>query len=156
MLDKTDIAILSLLQNNIEWSLQHIAEQVNLTTTPCWKRIKRLEQAGYVREKVALLDPQKLGLDLIAFVQLKTQHHSQAWYDTLVAKVNDFAAVMECYRMAGEYDYMLKVLVRDMVSFDRFYKALVNEVPGLSDVTSNFAMEQIKYTTQVPLSSLEK
>lgn len=153
MLDKVDLKILSILQRDVSLPLAEIAEQVNLTTTPCWKRIKRMQDEGVVRHKVALLDPQQLNLDLIAMVQLKTQQHSVAWSHAFLLQIKDLDEVMECYRMAGEYDYMLKVVVKDMRSFDAFYKKLVNRVSGLTEVTSSFAMEQLKYTTQLPLLS---
>lgn len=153
MLDKVDLKILSILQRDVSLPLADIADQVNLTTTPCWKRIKRMQDEGVIRHKVALLDPQQLNLDLIAMVQLKTQQHSAAWSQAFLSQIKDLDEVMECYRMAGEYDYMLKVVVKDMRSFDAFYKKLVNRVSGLTEVTSSFAMEQLKYTTQLPLLS---
>lgn len=153
MLDKVDLKILSILQRDVSLPLADIADQVNLTTTPCWKRIKRMQDEGVIRHKVALLDPQQLNLDLIAMVQLKTQQHSVAWSQAFLSQIKDLDEVMECYRMAGEYDYMLKVVVKDMRSFDAFYKKLVNRVSGLTEVTSSFAMEQLKYTTQLPLLS---
>lgn len=151
-IDNTDKLILSLLQQDTTLSLQQIAEQLNLTTTPCWNRIKRLEEKGIIRQRVALLSAEKLDLQLIAFVQVKTQQHSETWLENFVLQVKGFAPVMEFYRMAGEYDYLLKVLVRDMKSYDRFYKMLVNNVSGLTDVNSSFAMEQLKYTTELPLA----
>ena len=151
-LDRIDKQILSLLQNDASLSLQQISEQLNLTSTPCWNRIKRLENTGVIKQRVALLNAQKMGLDLIAFVQIKTQQHSESWFQQFVLQVKGFAQVMEFYRMAGEYDYMMKVLVTDMRSYDQFYKMLVNNVSGLTDVNSSFAMEQLKYTTELPLA----
>lgn len=151
-LDATDKKIITLLQKDASLSLQQISEQLNLTSTPCWNRIKRLEQEGIVQKRVALIDPEKVGLDLIVFVQLKTQQHSEAWLQECVQQVKGFTQVLEFYRMAGEYDYLLKVLVKDMHSYDQFYKHLVNNVPGLTDVNSSFAMQKLKYTTELPIS----
>lgn len=151
MIDKIDRKLLSLLQNDCTLSLQALADAVNLTTTPCWKRLKRLEDEGIIQGRVALLDPEKLGLGLTAFVLLKTQHHSSEWYSQFVAVVSQMPEVLGFWRMAGEYDYLMRVQVADMKHFDDFYKRLVNQAPGLSDVTSSFAMEQIKYTTALPL-----
>lgn len=151
MLDKTDRKLLSLLQQDCTLPLQTLAEAVNLTSTPCWKRLKRLEEAGFVRAKVALLDTEKLGLALTAFVLIKTQQHNSDWYQAFVAQVTGMPEVLAFYRMAGEYDYLMQVVVSDMKSYDHFYKRLVNGVPGLIDVTSSFAMEQIKNTTALPL-----
>ncbi|MGR4018456.1 Lrp/AsnC family transcriptional regulator [Vibrio harveyi] len=151
VLDKIDKQLLSFLQNDGTLSLNDLAERVNLTTTPCWKRLKKLEDEGYIEKRVALLSAEKLDLSFIAFVQLKTSDHSKGWYNHFVTTVSDFPEVMEFYRMAGEYDYMMKVVVKDMKCFDEFYKRLVNSVKGLSNVTSTFAMEPIKYTTELPI-----
>lgn len=150
-MDKIDKHILKLLQQDCSLPLQQLADKLHLTTTPCWNRIKRLEKQGMIKQRVALLDADKVGLELIAFVQIKTQQHSEAWFEHFVLQVKSFSQVMEFYRMAGEYDYMLKVLVKDMRSYDQFYKTLVNNVSGLTDVNSSFAMEQLKYTTELPL-----
>lgn len=104
-----------------------------------------------IEKRVALLNPEKLDLSFTAFVLVKTSDHSHEWYGRFVGTVSEFPEVMEFYRMAGEYDYMLKVQVRDMKCFDEFYKRLVNSVDGLSNVTSTFAMEPLKYTTALPL-----
>lgn len=151
MLDKTDLTLLSLLQQDCTLSLQELAEAVHLTTTPCWKRLKKLEDEGYIRGRVALLDAGKLDLSLTAFMLIKTQQHSREWYQQFVDRVTVMPEVMGCYRMAGEYDYLLRIQVADMKTYDAFYKRLVNGVPGLLDVTSSFAMEEIKYTTALPL-----
>lgn len=152
MLDKTDRKLLSLLQQDCTLSLQALADAVNLTTTPCWKRLKKLEDDGIIRGKVALLDSEKIGLSLTAFMLIKTQQHNSVWYQQFVEVVHSLPEVMAFYRMAGEYDYLLRIQVADMKSYDAFYKRLVNGVPGLLDVTSSFAMEEIKYTTALPVN----
>ena len=150
-MDKVDRKLLTLLQENASLSLTELSEAVNLTTTPCWKRLKRLEDSGILRQRVALLDPAKVGLSFTAFVQIKTSNHSKEWYHHFVEAISDLPEVMEFYRMAGEYDYMMKVVVADMADFDRFYKKLVNNQEGLTNVTSTFAMEPLKYTTALPV-----
>ncbi|ASY78565.1 transcriptional regulator [Pectobacterium polaris] len=152
MLDKIDRTLLNMLQQDCTLSLQTLAEAVNLTSTPCWKRLKRLEEEGIIRARVALLDNERLGLGLTAFVLLKTQQHNRDWYQTFTRVVSDMPEVLAFYRMAGEYDYLMQVQVADMKSYDDFYKRLVNGIPGLVDVTSSFAMERIKHTTALPLS----
>jgi len=152
MLDKTDRKLLALLQQDCTLSLQALADAVNLTTTPCWKRLKKLEDDGIIRGRVALLDGEKLGLSLTAFMLIKTQQHSSEWYQQFVDVVQRMPEVMAFYRMAGEYDYLLRIQVADMKCYDAFYKRLVNGVPGLIDVTSSFAMEEIKYTTALPVN----
>ncbi|AIX50475.1 MULTISPECIES: Lrp/AsnC family transcriptional regulator [Pantoea] len=151
MIDKVDRKLLALLQKDCTLSLQALAEAVNLTTTPCWKRLKKLEDDGIIRARVALLDGEKLGLSLTAFMLIKTQQHSSEWFRQFVAVVEPMPEVMAFYRMAGEYDYLLRIQVADMKSYDAFYKRLVNGVPGLIDVTSSFAMEEIKYSTALPV-----
>ncbi|MGB5854463.1 MAG: Lrp/AsnC family transcriptional regulator [Oceanisphaera sp.] len=150
-MDIFDRQILALLQQDATLSLKDIAEAVNLSSTPCWKRVKKLEAAGLIRSRVALLDADKLGLGLSVFVQLKTQHHDNQWLAQFATTVTDFEEVVEFYRMSGEWDYMLRVVVADIAAFDRFYKKLIASTSGLSDITSSFAMEQIKYTTALPL-----
>ncbi|QCR36890.1 Lrp/AsnC family transcriptional regulator [Nissabacter sp. SGAir0207] len=151
MLDKIDRTLLRLLQQDCTLSLHEMAEAVNLTSTPCWKRLKRLEEQGYIRSRVALLDCDKIGLGLTAFMLIKTQQHNREWYQHFVSQTEQMPEVLAFYRMAGEYDYLLQVQVADMKSYDTFYKKLVNSVPGLIEVTSSFAMERIKYTTALPL-----
>jgi len=153
MLDKTDRKLLALLQQDCTLSLQALADAVNLTTTPCWKRLKKLEDDGIIRRRVALLDGEKLGLSLTAFMLIKTQQHNRQWYQEFVGVVQSLPEVMAFYRMAGEYDYLLRIQVADMKQYDAFYKRLVNGVSGLIDVTSSFAMEEIKYTTALPVES---
>ncbi|VFP84466.1 DNA-binding transcriptional activator DecR [Candidatus Erwinia haradaeae] len=151
-LDKKDRLLLSFLQKDCSVSLQTLSETVCLTTTPCWKRLKRLEDEGYIRARVALLDSKKLGLDLTAFVLIKTHQHSWDWFNQFVHVVQAMPEVMGFYRTTGEHDYLLRVQVADMKSYDGFYKKLLNSVPPLLDVTSSFAMEEIKYTTALPVS----
>lgn len=153
MLDRIDRQLLNLLQQDCTHSLQELADAVNLTTTPCWKRLKRLDDEGIIRTRVALLNPEKLGLLLTAFVMIKTRHHNSGWYQTLVDVVDQIPQVLGFWRMAGEYDYLMQVQVADMKHYDDFYKQLVNQVPGLTDVTSSFVMESIKHTTVLPLNA---
>ncbi|VFP83303.1 Lrp/AsnC family transcriptional regulator [Candidatus Erwinia haradaeae] len=151
-LDKKDRLLLSYLQQDCSLSLQALSETVCLTTTPCWKRLKRLEDEGYIRARVALLNSEKLGLNLTAFVLIKTHQHSLDWFNQFVSAVQVMPEVMSFYRTTGEHDYLLQVQVADMKSYDCFYKKLLNSVPLLLDVTSSFAMEEIKYTTALPVS----
>lgn len=152
-MDSIDIALLTLIQHDDSISIDEIAQQVGLSKTPCWRRIQKLEQQGYIKKRVALLDSDKLNLNVSVFVQVKTNHHEKDWLESFSDVVSQFPEVIEFYRMAGEYDYLLRVLVSDIQSYDRFYKRLI-EKTSLTDVTSNFAMEQIKYTTELPLSTV--
>ncbi|WP_257284383.1 Lrp/AsnC family transcriptional regulator [Endozoicomonas sp. SESOKO1] len=150
-MDKIDRNILRELQEDTTPSLAELAEKVSLSPTPCWKRIKRLEAEGYITRRVALVNPDKVGLGVSVFVHIKTRHHNSEWLASFGKVVASYPEIAECYRMSGEYDYLLRVVVKDIQSFDRFYKTLVNSVEGLTDVTSSFAMEQMKYTTALPL-----
>ncbi|WP_097459492.1 Lrp/AsnC family transcriptional regulator [Mangrovitalea sediminis] len=150
-MDKFDLQILSALQRDASLPLKDLAEEVGLSMTPCWKRVKRLESEGYIRGRVALLDQHRLGLGLSVFVQVKTRHHEGEWLKTFADTVTQFDEVMEFYRMSGEWDYLLRVVVSDIAAYDRFYKKLISSTEGLADISSNFAMEQIKYTTALPL-----
>lgn len=150
-IDNTDRKILRLLQENAELSISDVAESVNLSTTPCWRRLQALQAAGFITRRVALIAPDKVGLTVSVFVHIKTRNHSQHWYADFAERVSSYPEVAEFYRMSGEYDYLMRVIVADIAAFDRFYKRLVEETSDLSDVTSSFAMEQIKYTTALPL-----
>lgn len=150
-MDSFDRHILALLQQDVTLALKDLAEAVNLSTTPCWKRVKRLEEEGYIRARVALLDGERLGLGLSVFVQIKTQRHDSRWLARFAETVTAFEEVVEFYRMSGDWDYMLRVVVADINAYDRFYKKLITSTEGLSDITSSFAMEQIKYSTALPL-----
>jgi len=138
------------LQNDAQLSTAEIADQVGLSTTPCWRRIQRLEEAGIIARRVALLDRSKINLGTDVFISVKTNQHNWEWLEDFSRKVSEFPEVVEFYRMAGEADYLLRVVVPDMPAFDAFYKKLIQSTE-LSDVSSSFAMEQIKYTTALPL-----
>ncbi len=152
-LDKIDKEILSLIQNDASLGTAEIAEFVGLTTTPCWRRIQRLQENGIIRKSVTLLCPEKLNILLTVFVHIKAAKHDSIWLKKFAVHTSSFDEVVEIYRLSGEYDYMLKVLVKDMQGYDHFYKRFIAGIE-LSDVTSSFAMEQIKNTTAIPLTSL--
>jgi Lrp/AsnC family transcriptional regulator len=150
-IDETDRRILRELQENAELGITELAARINLSSTPCWRRVQKLQDAGIIRKKVALLDSVKVGLNVSVFVHIKTRNHSHVWFVEFSKKISSYAEVAEFYRMSGEYDYLMRIVVADIAAFDRFYKRLVEETPDLSDVTSSFAMEQIKYTTALPI-----
>jgi len=150
-LDKKDRQILSLLQEDATLSLAALADKVSMSTTPCWKRVKRLEDEGVISKRVALLNPLMVDLPTSIFMTLSVSNHERKWMEQFKQVVGDFDEVMEVYRMTGEFDYMLRVQARDIQSFDSFYKRLMEKLDGISKVTSSFAMEIIKYTTALPL-----
>ncbi|HEX8193667.1 MAG TPA: Lrp/AsnC family transcriptional regulator [Allosphingosinicella sp.] len=149
-MDATDCRILALLQADASASVAEIAAQVNLSQTPCWRRIQKMEEAGIIQRRVALVDPAKLGLGLTVFVEIMTGDHSAEWLDRLAATLSGMPEVMEVYRMAGDVDYLLRIAVADMAAYDAFYRRLIAQVP-LKNVTSRFAMERVKFTTAYPV-----
>ena len=152
-LDRIDKAILALLQEDALLSLQQIAERVKLSSTPCWRRIQQLRDAGIIRRHVAILDPVALNLPITVFVSVKTAQHNAAWLDRFARGVKDMPEVVEFYRMSGDVDYLLRVVVSDIQGYDAFYKKLI-KIAELTDVSSSFAMEQIKFTTSLPLDAI--
>ena len=148
--DSIDRDILGELQRDSSRSIQEIASAVGLSQNPCWRRIKRLEAAGVIVARVALLDPDKLGVGITVFVSIRTSQHNEAWLERFAGGVMEIPEVVELYRMSGDVDYLLKVLVSDIAEYDRVYKKLI-EVAELNDVSSSFAMERIKCTTAIPL-----
>jgi Lrp/AsnC family transcriptional regulator len=149
-MDAIDKKILAALQEDASLSVAEVGQRVGLSSTPCWKRIQKLEAEGIIRRRVALVDPDKIGLGLSVFVSIETGDHSQDWLDRFAGLVSAMPEVMEFHRMAGDVDYMLRVVVADMQSYDGFYKRLIAAVP-LKNVTSRFAMEKIKSTTVLPI-----
>jgi Lrp/AsnC family transcriptional regulator len=149
-MDPIDRKILGLLQVSASVSVGEIASKVGLSQTPCWNRIQKMEAAGIIKGRVALLNNKKLDLGLTVFVQLRTQQHDDVWLAKFSRAVAEMPEVVEVYRMAGDIDYMMRVVVRDTAAYDRFYKTLIKKVP-LHDVSSSFALEEIKYTTALPI-----
>ena len=151
-LDQTDLAILNILQQDASLAVADIARRVNLSVTPCWRRIQRMEEQGVIRRRVALLDGERIGAGLSVFVAVRTNEHNAEWLKNFSEVVSAMPEVVEFYRMSGDVDYLLRVVVGDMRQYDAFYKKLIGKVK-LTDVSSSFAMEQIKYTTALPLAS---
>jgi len=149
-MDAIDRKILAVLQADASLSVAEIGQRVGLSSTPCWKRIQRLEAEGVIQKRVALVDQDKIGLAITVFVSIETGDHSQAWLANFAEVVGVMPEVMEFYRMAGDVDYMLRVVVTDIAGYDAFYKRLIAAVP-LKNVTSRFAMEKIKSTTALPI-----
>lgn len=152
-LDQIDRKILHELQTNADQSIQEISDKVALSATPTARRIRNLRESGYIKKNVALLEPKKLGLNVTVFCFIRTSHHDQDWLDKFSRGVNDIAEVVGFHRMSGDIDYLLKIMVADIKDYDEVYKRLIKIVP-LSDVSSSFAMENLKDTTSLPLTHL--
>jgi|TARA_B110000914_G_scaffold220935_1_gene231822 Lrp/AsnC family transcriptional regulator len=154
-MDAIDIKLLELLQHNAELTIQELSKEVHLSTTPCWKRINQLKSNGYINKTVSLVDRKRVGAKVTAMVSIKVNNHNQERISIFAKTIQDIPEVIECYRMSGETDYLLKVVVSDIESYDIFYKNLIEKVQFLK-VTSNFAIEEIKSTTEIPLTKLEQ
>jgi len=152
--DEIDRKILTILQKNATMPVAELGRKVGLSTTPCWRRIQKMEEDGVIQRRVAILDPVKVNAGVSVFMAVRTSEHSDAWLRTFAAAVEKFPEVVEFYRMSGEVDYMLRVVVPDIAAYDDFYRRLIAKIT-LTDVSSSFSMEQIKYTTAMPLDYLE-
>jgi Lrp/AsnC family transcriptional regulator len=149
-MDAIDRKILAVLQQDAALSVAEIGNRVGLSSTPCWKRIQKLEAEGVIQKRVAIVDQEKVGLGVTVFVSVETGDHSGEWLENFAAVIGSMPEVQEFYRMAGDVDYMLRVVVPDIAGYDAFYKRMIATVP-LKNVTSRFAMEKIKSTTALPI-----
>jgi len=150
MLDNVDKKILALLQDKADLSLNEVAERVNLSKNPCWRRIQKLQDSGVIRKKVALLDAKQLNLGVTVFVNIRTTQHTVEWLKNFARVVDEIPEIVEFYRMSGDVDYMLKVVVPSIEAYDAVYKRMIKKV-DIANVSSYFAMEEIKNTTALPL-----
>lgn len=149
-MDRLDRKILRLLQEDSTLAVADVAKKVGLSTTPCWRRIQKLEEEGVIQRRVAILNPAKVNTRVNAFVSIRTASHSLEWLKRFAEVVQEFPEVVEFYRMSGDVDYLFRVVVPDIAAYDAFYKRLIARIE-IRDVSSSFAMEQIKYTTELPL-----
>ena len=153
-MDKYDRRLLELLQADASLSVAELAKRVSLSSTPCWRRVRNLEETGVIQKRVALLDRNKMNLPVTVFCAIKTTRHDLEWLDRFARVVRDIPEVAEFYRMSGETDYLIKIVVPDIDTYDQVYKKLISSI-DIYDVSSSFAMEQIKYTTALPLTYAE-
>lgn len=154
-IDDADIRILAILQEDATLSIANVAARANMSQNACWRRIKRLEESGVIAKRVTILDASALGLDLTVFVSLRAAEHSEAWLDMLNAAIREIPEVVEFYRMTGDIDYLLKLRVENMAAYDTVYRRIIRAV-RLTDVSSAFSMEEIKFTTALPLAARAK
>ena len=143
-LDAKDIKILNILQEDSTLSVQAISNEIGLTNNPCWRRIKRLQESGIIERNTIAINRKLIGLGTTAFVTLRIDNHNVEWLDRFAKCINEMSEVIECHRMTGDVDYLLKIAVKDLNHYDAVYQKLVAKVPGLTDVSSTFSMEQIK------------
>ncbi len=150
-MNEIDKKILSILQVNADIPIAELSKKINLSATPCWARINKLYKQGYIKKKVAVVDRLKINLPVIVFVQIRTSQHSMNWSKKFIKAVTEMEEVVEFYRLSGTIDYIFKVLVPSIDKYNEFYKRLTDKI-DLSEVTSNFSMEEIKYTSTLPLN----
>jgi Lrp/AsnC family transcriptional regulator len=150
-LDRIDRQILALIQDNASLPIQQIADRVGLSVNPCWRRIRQMEAAGVIQGRVAVVNPEKVGLGLTVYVRVKTREHSAEWAKKLNEVIAAMPEILECHRIGGDVDYLLKVVVEDMAGYDRTYKELIARVPSLADVSALFSMERLKSATALPI-----
>lgn len=149
-IDAIDLQILEIMQVRSDCPINELASAVHLTTTPCWRRVQRLKELGILTRQVALVDRRQVNLGVTVFVSIRTAEHSVSWLNDFRAAIQGIAEIVEAHRMSGDIDYLLKVVVPDIAAYDKVYKRLIRTVP-LLDVNSSFAMEELKFTTAVPL-----
>lgn len=153
-LDELDRKLLALLQEDATLTVNVLARRIGLSPNACWRRIQRLEADGVIRRRVTLLEPARVNAGVTVFVAIKTNQHYAAWYRRFARNVRSIPEVVEFYRMSGDVDYLLRVVVPDIAAYDAVYDKLIR-TRGLSDVSSSFAMEEIKYTTALPLHFID-
>ena len=153
-MDGYDKKILALLQADGTLTVAEIAAAIGLSTTPCWRRIRNLEAEGFIAKRIVLLDAEKINCGVTVFVRLRTRHHDQTWLERFAEAIQDIEEVIEVHRLAGDVDYLLKVMVPSIAGYDSVYKRLIEAI-DLDDVSSSFVMETLKATTELPLGYVE-
>ncbi|BFM12464.1 Lrp/AsnC family transcriptional regulator [Simiduia litorea] len=151
MLDEFDRKILRTLQENADYSMAELGDKVGLSHTPCWRRIKKLEADGIIKQKVTLLDPKQLGLGVTVYAYITIKSHDEASLDDFENGVQDVAEIVECYSTSGEKDYVLRVVVDSVEHYEQLLKKTIVHLPNVASVNSTFALKQVKYTTSLPL-----
>lgn len=152
-LSKIDLKILKLLQQNASLSTAEIAEKVGLSQSPCWRRISRLEQAGIIKNRVAVLDHSKLGMEVVVFVNVNLTAHGRQNLEDFEKEVKKFPEVLECYTVTGEMDYLLKIVTKDIQHYEAFLRNHLMTMPMIREMHSTIAVTEIKDTTQLPLDT---
>lgn len=150
--DSTDSALLDLLQRDASTSVAELADTIGVSKSACWRRIQKMEKSGVIKDRVALLDQEKLNLSLTVYISVRTSQHNEQWAEQFKCTVESLPEVLEVYRMSGDLDYLIKAVVSDMPGYDRLYKKIIKA--DIFDVSSSFVMENIKQTTRLPLKYL--
>ena len=152
-LSTRDLAILKLLQEDASRSTAEIAKQLGMSQSPCWRRIHRLQQAGIIRKQVALLDSDKLGMDVVVFTSVNLSTHGRQSLEEFETRIEKFPEVLECYTLTGSMDYMLKIMTRDIQHYEQFVRKQLSQMPHVREIHSNISVTRIKCTTELPLEN---
>jgi Lrp/AsnC family leucine-responsive transcriptional regulator len=150
-LDETDRKILSLLQADCRLTLTEVADKVGLSVSPCHRRIKRMEENGVVLRYAAVVDPRAVGLPVSVFVSIKLERQKEADLERFAKAIASWQEVVECYLMTGQRDYLLRVVVADLVAYEQFIKHKLTRLDGISSIESSFALDQVKFAVSLPL-----
>lgn len=152
-LDDIDRKILNILQSDSDRAVSEIAEEVNLSPTPCWRRLKRLEELGIIKKRVALVDRKLMNVSMTIFIEVKAPRHEMSWLDAFRSLIEGIPEVVEAYRLTGDTDYLIKIVVPDIETYDIVYKKMISKL-SFSDFSSSISMEEMKFTTAVPTKYL--
>lgn len=152
-MDPTDIRILSALQTDGNLTTQEIADRVNISQSPCWRRINRLEEQGYINNKVVLLNREKLGMEVVVFATVNLTTQGRGYLEVFEKEVRVLEEVIECYTMAGAWDYMLKIVARDIRHYERFVREKLTHLPHIGEIHSHIAVTEIKNSTALPIET---
>ena len=154
LLTDQDVKILDLMQANCDRSSAEVAEALNMSQSPCWRRINRLEKEGFIQKKVAILDRKALNMDLVAFTTVNLSQAGRKNMELFENAISKLSEVVECYTMTGSWDYMLKVVVKDIRQYEQFVRKRLLEVPAIGELHSHISVTEIKNTTELPLRQL--
>jgi len=152
-LDRYDLHILRILQNDSSISMQDLGAQIGLSHTPCWRRIKKLEEHGVIIKQVALLNSKSLDLDVNVFVHVTLRQHHENALNRFEEAVGELTEVVECYSVSGETDFLLRVVVKDVEAYEKLLKGTLLQLPEVGNLSSTFALRQVKYTTEIPIAT---
>ena len=150
-LDKVDLSILKIIQNDAALSVSDIAERVNLSQPPCWRRIKQLESEGYIDRRVGVLNRKALGFNLVLYAQIKLSANGRKAVDAFEEKIRSFPQVSECYVMMGNIDFLLRIVCKDVGDYEQFFSHHLSQMAGVQDINTSVALREVKYTTALPL-----